>query len=60
MGRWTRSEEADFPLWVHELDPRLHWVNHQRACIWQDELSGECCWEIESFHGSGNVTSGTA
>ncbi|BBQ03051.1 hypothetical protein BSFA1_81790 (plasmid) [Burkholderia sp. SFA1] len=60
MSSWCCSEEADFRLWIRELDPNLYSMAHRRACVWQDELSGEWCWEIESFHGSGHVASGKA
>lgn len=46
MSEWMYSEDADFPSWVHELDPQLHSINHRRACVWQDELTGE--WALSN------------
>ncbi|WP_321952148.1 hypothetical protein [Paraburkholderia bannensis] len=60
MSVWQENEEGDFPFWARELDERIHSLNHRRACVWLDELTGAWTWEIESFHGNGNIASGTA
>jgi hypothetical protein len=60
MDDWISCDEADFPLWVHELDPHLHALNHKRACVWFNELDGQWQWEIETFHDSGITAGGVA
>lgn len=60
MSSWQESYEGDFPFWVRELDDQLHSLNHRRACVWQNELTGVWMWEIESFYGDGHVASGVA
>ncbi|HGF4014334.1 MULTISPECIES: hypothetical protein [Burkholderia cepacia complex] len=60
MSDWVMSDEGDFASWVRELDPRLHSLDHKRACVWQDETTGTWLWEIESYRGEGLIASGTA
>ena len=58
MFDWSPCQEADFPLWVHDLDAHLHALNHKRACVWFDELSAQWQWEIEKFSGDGIIAGG--